>query len=290
VRIEFTENIDLLSYEFVNMVIDFASTFDASTGYLSLDSDLITGLRSTGAIITFKNVPNLEDPVILVDGEFNEDIISALTYDQVAETITFNTQHFSSFEVVERSSVTTTITDDNNEDENEKAKIESWKAKKYRPDTEDQDLKVRIKIKGKHFDKDAEVFIGGKEADRINRRSSKEIVAWFHFDDIDKKYDPLRKIYVKNPGTDKSRSSKKIDIRKIDWKIEILDFNSNTFEGVINIQKALYNEGLFIEENIIGLYGPITTSAVKQFQAKFAIPQTGFVGPITSGRMIEEND
>ncbi|MDD3607759.1 MAG: peptidoglycan-binding domain-containing protein [Candidatus Moranbacteria bacterium] len=278
VRVEFTREIDLLSYEFVNMVLDFVSAFDASTGYLSLDSDLITGLRNTSAIITFKNLQDLEDPAILVDGELNEDVISAVVYDSTAKTIAFNTQHFSSFEVVESSSIA------------ERAKIESWKAEKYQPDTEDRDTKVRIKIKGKRFDEDAKVFIGGKEADRINRRTSNEIVAWFHFDDIDKKYDPHRKVYVENPGTEKSKSAKKINVRKIDWKIETNNFESNDFEGVLNIQKALFNEGLFVEENIIGIYGPITTSAIKQFQAKFAIPQTGLAGPLTIAKMIEENN
>jgi hypothetical protein len=105
VRIEFTETIDLLSYDFVNMVLGFADAFDADTGFLSLDSSMITGLKNTGAIITFKNIENFEDPVILVDGKLNEKLISALVYDPVEKTVTFNTQHFTSFEVVERSSV-----------------------------------------------------------------------------------------------------------------------------------------------------------------------------------------
>lgn len=105
VRIEFTEAIDLLSYDFVNMVLGFANAFDADTGFLSFDSSMITGLKNTGAIITFKNIENFEDPVILVDGKIDEDLISALVYDPDEKTVTFNTQHFTSFEVVERSSV-----------------------------------------------------------------------------------------------------------------------------------------------------------------------------------------
>lgn len=105
VRIEFTEEIDLLSYDFVMMVLDFANAFDANTGYVALNSDMIQGLKSTGAIITFKNIENFEDPVILVDGKLDENLISALVYDPDAKTVTFNTQHFTSFEVVERSSV-----------------------------------------------------------------------------------------------------------------------------------------------------------------------------------------
>jgi hypothetical protein len=116
VRIEFTERIDLLSYEFVHMVLAFAQAFDASSGFLSFDSDMITGLKSTGAIITFKNIENFDDPVILVDGVLDEDLISALEYDPEAKTVTFNTQHFTSFEVVERSSVPVVEEDDRDED------------------------------------------------------------------------------------------------------------------------------------------------------------------------------
>lgn len=114
VRIEFTEEIDLLSYDFVMMVLDFANAFDVKTGYIALDSDMIQGLKSTGAIITFKNIENFEDPVILVDGKLNERLISALVYDPDAKTITFNTEHFTSFEVVERSSVP--VEDDEDKD------------------------------------------------------------------------------------------------------------------------------------------------------------------------------
>ena len=116
VRIEFTEEIDLLSYDFVNMVIGFASAFDVKTGYISLNSEMIQGLKSTGAIITLKNIPSFEDPAILVDGKLDEKLISALVYDPEAKTVTFNTEHFTSFEVVERSSIPVVEDDEDNED------------------------------------------------------------------------------------------------------------------------------------------------------------------------------
>ena len=118
VRIEFTKRIDLLSHEFVYMVLAFAQAFDTKTGFLSFDSDMITGLKSTGAIITLRNIPSFDNPVILVDGVYNDDIISALVYDPEAKTVTFNTKHFTTFEVVEFSpDMITNIEDDERSDD-----------------------------------------------------------------------------------------------------------------------------------------------------------------------------
>lgn len=143
--IEFTGAIDLLSYDFVFLLLSFNEAFEMDQAFVSFDSDLINGLKSMGAIITMKDVPNFEEPVILVDGELNEDIISALVYDENARTITFNTTHFTSFEAVELSSIQT---EELNEDDDHDACYKEYK-RKYSSDSYKQDYQKVKELKKK---------------------------------------------------------------------------------------------------------------------------------------------
>lgn len=177
--------------------------------------------------------------------------------------------------------------DEDADDENQKAHIDSWKAQKYRILTEDERIRVRLEIKGKHFDKKAKVKIGGIEADNTERRTSKKIVAWFDWDKLLKKYDPERKITVKNPNAVTAKAKKEIDVYEIDWRIDPIDFNPETKEGILNIQKILFNLDYLNEEDIVGIYGPLTTEAVRKFQGENSLPKTGYVGPLTRAKMEE---
>lgn len=177
--------------------------------------------------------------------------------------------------------------EDDSDDEIQKARIISWKAEKYETLTKNSKIKVKVEINGKRFAKRAKVKIGGKEAEKVERKTSKKIIAWFDWDELMKKYDSERTLTVKNPGADTTKGMKKIDLKKIDWKIEPIDFNPETILGVLNIQKMLFNLDLLVEENINGTYGPITTEAVRKFQADNGLPQTGFVGPLTRAKMEE---
>lgn len=54
------------------------------------------------------------------------------------------------------------------------------------------------------------------------------------------------------------------------------------------LQECLIYEGCMNREDVgenLGYFGPKTTKAVKVFQARYKIPQTGFVGPLTRGRL-----
>ena len=65
-------------------------------------------------------------------------------------------------------------------------------------------------------------------------------------------------------------------------------FNTQTVEGVKNIQRALVKLGLLDQRYITGFYGPITTEAVRKFQEQNGIDQTGTVGPITRAKLVEK--
>ena len=143
--IEFTGTIDLLSHDFVFLLLSFAEAFSMEQSFVSFDSDLINGLKSMGAIITMKNVPSFENPVILVDGKLNQDIISALVYDEVAKTITFNTAHFTSFRAVELSSIPVI-----EEDEGGNACYKKYK-KKYTSKSYKQDYQKVKELKKKEY-------------------------------------------------------------------------------------------------------------------------------------------
>ncbi|MEI6843596.1 MAG: peptidoglycan-binding domain-containing protein, partial [bacterium] len=53
---------------------------------------------------------------------------------------------------------------------------------------------------------------------------------------------------------------------------------------VKQLQTYLKNNKLFTGP-ITGYFGPLTLHAVKLYQKKYGIPQTGTVGPLTRGRM-----
>ncbi|MBU2028841.1 peptidoglycan-binding protein [Patescibacteria group bacterium] len=66
------------------------------------------------------------------------------------------------------------------------------------------------------------------------------------------------------------------------------DFNPQTIEGVRNIQKTLILLGFLDQQYITGFYGPLTTSAVMEFQKQNGISQTGYVGPLTKAKLEEK--
>lgn len=70
-------------------------------------------------------------------------------------------------------------------------------------------------------------------------------------------------------------------------------FNSDLYLGMANnnnvrcLQEFLKNQGsnIYPEGLVTGNFGSLTQAAVKRFQAKYSIAQTGYVGPITRGKI-----
>jgi hypothetical protein len=168
----------------------------------------------------------------------------------------------------------------------EKAHIDSWKAYQYNNPNQSCSTRLKLIIKGKQFNKDAEVRIGGKKASSIDVQSSKRIVAKFCMDKLlDNQSNHKKTISVTNPDTDTEKADKKIDLADIGYDMSAEDFNLQTVEGIKNIQTALVRLGLLDSQYITGIYGPITTEAVKKFQEQNGLPTTGFVGPLTRAKL-----
>jgi hypothetical protein len=179
---------------------------------------------------------------------------------------------------------------DNSSDEVQKAKITSWKAYRYTDSNKSCSDRLKLIINGKHFDKDAEVKIGGHEASSIDKKSSHELVAKFCYPKlISGDVDHKRKITVENPDADIEEADRQIDIDNISFETENNNqFDPTTAEGIKNIQQVLAKLGYLEPQYITGIYGPITTEAVRKFQADNNLPQTGFVGPLTQTELAEK--
>lgn len=55
---------------------------------------------------------------------------------------------------------------------------------------------------------------------------------------------------------------------------------------VEKLQKDLSSDSsVYREKNVTGYFGSLTLKAVKRFQAKYGIPQTGYVGPLTRAKL-----
>jgi murein L,D-transpeptidase YcbB/YkuD len=54
---------------------------------------------------------------------------------------------------------------------------------------------------------------------------------------------------------------------------------------VVELQKRLRAEGFFTHPTDTGLFGPATFAAVQQYQRKYGINPTGYVGPMTREKL-----
>ena len=207
-RIEFTNEIDFLSYEFMMFLQTVMDRMDMGVGVIRLDADIVNGLRNAGAVITMYNVPDFTDVEILVDGSEDTDgIVSGLHYDRATHTITFGAEHFTTFEAQENGS------DSNDDDQNndtERAKIYGVTAQRIL--TFGGKERIMLTIKGDDFDDDADVKLGSRKAYKVKYKSKKKIVAYFRPNDLKNVSNPA---YVKVINED--AESKKFK-KKIQWR------------------------------------------------------------------------
>jgi hypothetical protein len=203
--------------------------------------------------------------------------------DVINGSCSFGVSHASYFAISEDTSIAETEEGEMGGD-SERAKIYSWKAYLY-DNNKGASCKTRLvlEIKGKRFDKDAEVRIGSRKAYSVKRKSSRKIVAKFCMDDLLKvNAGEKRTVSVANPNTDRKKADEKINLSNIGYrKFTVNDLTLRTIEGIKNIQKSLISLGFLDGQYVTGFYGPITRSAVVEFQRENNIPQTGYVGPLT---------
>ncbi len=214
----------------------------------------------------------------------------------VGGSCSFETSHASYFAVSQYNSIAETEegdVDNDDDDDDEEADIKSWKAYQY-DNNNGVSCKTRVvlEIKGNHFKKNSKVKIGGTKAFSVEKKSKRELEAKFCLADLLKvKTDHKRTVSVTNPDTDREKAKKKINLDNIKYgKMTGDDFDSNTEEGTVNIQKALNSTGFLEEKYLTGYYGPITTNAVIEFQKEHNLPSTGYVGPLTKAVFEEELD
>lgn len=296
---EFTFTLDRFSLHFpseTEVTADGGITFDLMDWAMESinfdDADLIR-------IIQF-GIPNLglhfSHPVDIsvdVDPSYNGRTLNIFTSESVGGDSTdweiigtclvtdgncsFSVNHASFFGISER---------DDLGDDSEKAHIDSWKAYQYEDASKNCSSRLKLVIKGKHFDKDATVEIGNHKASSVNKKSSKELVAKFCLEKIwNDKAGKKKTIEVTNPDADTEKADKKINLDDIGYDLSAEDFDTQTVEGIKNVQTALVELGLLEEKYITGVYGSITTEAVRKFQEQNGLPATGYCGPLTKAKL-----
>lgn len=209
--IEFTGTVDLLSYDFVHLLLSFAQAFDIKQAYLSLDSELVQGLKETGAIITMKNVPDFDEPVILVDGVIDASIVPAIVYDKEAKTITFNANHFTSFQAVESPSIP--VEEEEKDDDKKRPKI--YSAKIERLTYADGRDYYKVTAKGKNYDKKFNMYLGGRKSIKETRVNKRRAIGYFNVADFENEPQETLKFKVYNSSKRKRTYDHRLPIYNI---------------------------------------------------------------------------
>ena len=182
-----------------------------------------------------------------------------------------------------------TTTQEEEQEQLQPAKITSWQAYQYQDQTTCPN-KLKLVIEGKYFTNDTQVFIGKREASKTDKKTSKKITATFCMDKLLKSEIEKRSVSVKNPDTGKDKAKHKLNLNTVITDLGAQDFDQQSKLGVENIQRILYKKGYITNLlYLTGNFGPITTEAVKKFQADKGIEQTGFVGPLTQKALKKAN-
>lgn len=241
--------------------------------------DLYVGTALNGQTLVIKRMPP-------EGGDWTDDGIVDPGTCEVSEQgiCSFETTKASDFVALENSDYIPL----DDEEEAQKAHIDSWKVEQYEKPDAKCVQRLKLNIKGKHFDEDAEVKIGGNKAFEVNRKSSKEITAKFCLEKlIDTKTILKRSVSVTNPDADTEKADKKIDLSLFTTTIINNQSQSNS-EWIKSIQSSLSKLGYLDQQYITGIYGSITTEAIKKFQANNGIDQIGTVGPLTRAKLAEK--
>jgi hypothetical protein len=169
-----------------------------------------------------------------------------------------------------------------------RATVLSWKSYRYEKVDNWCVERLKIKIRGRNFNKNTEVKIGKIKASSVKKNSSREIVADFCLEKLlSEKTNLKRSVSVQNPNTNAKKAGKKIDLG-IFIETNSENFSSRSSEGVKNTQKALSSLGYLEKQYITGFYGTITTDAVRNFQKDNGIFPVGFTGPLTRAKLADK--
>lgn len=203
-RIAFTQPIDFMSYAFMTFMHTFGQRMESSQGRLSLDADIVGGLRGYGAILTMYNVGDFNNPEILVNGEEDTDsVVSGLVYDRENQSITFNAAHFTTFEAVESGT---------------SPSIDKVKATQYT--TLFGRKMLRVVVDGDNFQKNATVKLGNREAKHVTwKKNGKQLIAHFNIADIERSGRKRLTVRVVNSNGLEETHSEKLNFYRVIGKL-----------------------------------------------------------------------
>jgi len=107
-RIAFLSEMNFTDRDALSWMQSLDTKLDISQGIITLDADLIKNLTDTRASLTMYGI-TLGNPKILVNGQDDTGgVVSGLTYDQAAHSLTFTAAHFTTFTAVENTSSSST--------------------------------------------------------------------------------------------------------------------------------------------------------------------------------------
>ncbi len=150
-KIAFTKPIDFMSYNFMHFMQNFGNEMETGQGILGLDATTVGGMKGYGAILTMYNLPDFNNPTILVDGKADTGgVVSNIVYDKTNHTITFDAAHFTTFKVVEGST--------NTGNAPKVRKITSSYVKA------DGQTEIKMVISGDHFNRNTKIRLDGKKS------------------------------------------------------------------------------------------------------------------------------
>lgn len=196
-RIEFTNEIDFMSYDFMFFLQTLTERLSIQREEIELDADIVNGLRNSGAILTMRNVSDFGEVEIIVDEQEDKDgVVSALSYNKENKTITFNVAHFTKFKAIEKGSL------------GKKAKVYKVTAKKSKTLLGKEIIEVTIR--GSKFDKKAKVKLGSQEAYKVKWKNKKKLVAYFKVSNL-KTVEKSAYLKVINKNAEAEKYKKKLN-------------------------------------------------------------------------------
>lgn len=260
---------------------------DNGTSITSFDSDVSITLPYDETILDDLKIT--EDDLVAAYWDETNGVWQPLdnyTIDKENNLIVMSTSHFTTFGIVGDTNGDGIVNED---DDGTRADIDSWKAERYFKELAGK-VRERLKlvVKGDHFEDNAEVKIGSKEAYSVKvMKHGERIVARFKMGELRDVNAVKRTVKITNPGAESRVAKKKINLKKVPLRIESNIFNTATTEGIKNVQTLLFNKGFLEEKYITGIFGHLTQNALINFQKANGIPGTGTIGPLTQAKMIE---
>jgi hypothetical protein len=175
-KIQFTSEIDFMSYRFMTFMSNFRSLVKFDDGYISLNAAMVTEMKYYGAQLTMMGLNFPTTPDIYVTDtngstmhKATDSDISGVNYDPATGRLTFNTTHFSAFKAIEKGSTL------------KKMKISSVSPKNIKYNSRKNTFKLTVK--GKNLYKkgsDVSCTLGFQRAEKVRAaRNGKKVNCTF---------------------------------------------------------------------------------------------------------------